>query len=176
MTVALQFPIFIGAIVVIGPTTPGPPNPQITAQVLKYSKAQGALFPPALIDALCDDPEGLACLRNLEYLYFAGAPLNPRTATKLIDHVSVKPAMGSTEAGAYFLRVSDKEDWEYHSFRPAMGVEFELATDSLYEMVFVRRPELERWQQIFKVFPELDKYHTKDLFARHPTKPDSWVC
>lgn len=146
MTVSLQFPVFLRATVVIGPVTPGPTSPQLARDVLKYSKAQGALLPPALIDGLCEEREGLQSLRNLDYLYFAGAPLTQRSAEKLIQHVPVKPAMGSTEAGAYFLRIMDRDDWKYYSFRPGMVVELQHATDNIYEAVFVRKPEVETWQ------------------------------
>jgi acyl-coenzyme A synthetase/AMP-(fatty) acid ligase len=175
MTVSLQFPVFLRSVVVIGPVTPGPTEPHVAKDVLRYSKAQGALLPPALIDGLCDDAEGLQCLRNLDYLYFAGAPLTQRSAEKLVGDVAVKPAMGSTEAGAYFIRTIDQDDWQYYSFRIGMGIELQHVADNMYEAVFVRNPKVERWQQVFQVYPELNEFHTKDLFARHPTKADLWV-
>jgi acyl-coenzyme A synthetase/AMP-(fatty) acid ligase len=176
MTVSLQFPVFLGAVVVIGPVTPGPTSPSLAADILKYSNAQGAVLPPALIDGLCDDDEGLRCLRNLDHLYFAGAPLSRRSAEKLISHVPVRPAMGSTEAGAYFVRIIDRDlDWEYYSFRPGMGLKLQHVADGMYGAVFVRKEEVERWQQVFRVYPELDEFRTKDLFVRHPEKEDLWV-
>lgn len=175
MTVSLQFPIFLGAVTVIGPVTAGPTGPSLAKEVLKYSNAQGALLPPALVDGLCEDVEGLECLRGLDYVYLAGAPLTRRTAEKLLGHVSVKPAMGSTEARAYFIRIQDQDDWEYYSFRPGMGLELQRVASDLYEAVFVRKAELERWQQVFRIYPDLDEFRTKGLLAKHPTKPDSWV-
>lgn len=175
MTVSLQLTVFLRSVVVIGPVTPGPTEPYVAKDVLRYSKAQGALLPPALIDGLCDDADGLQCLRNLDYLYFAGAPLTQRSAEKLVGDVAVKPAMGSTEAGAYFIRTIDQDDWQYYSFRIGMGIELQHVADNMYEAVFVRNPRVERWQQVFQVYPELNEFHTKDLFARHPTKADLWV-
>jgi acyl-coenzyme A synthetase/AMP-(fatty) acid ligase len=175
MTVSLQFPVFLRSVVVIWPVTLGPTESHVAKDVLRYSKTQGALLPPALIDGLCDDAEGLQCLRNLDYLYFAGAPLTQRSAEKLVGHVAVKPAMGSTEAGAYFIRTIDHDDWQYYSFRIGMGIKLQHVADNMYEAVFVRNPQVERWQQVFEVYPELNEFHTKDLFARHPTKADLWV-
>jgi hypothetical protein len=176
ITVSLQFPVFLRAVVVIGPVTPGPTSPSLAADILKYSAAQGALLPPALIDGLCDDAEGLRCLRNLDYLYFAGAPLSQRSAEKLISYVPVRPAMGSTEAGAYSIRIIDRHlDWQFYSFRPGMGLELRYVADDMYEAVFVRKPEVERWQQVFQVYPELEEFRTKDLFVKHPEKEDLWV-
>ncbi|KAF2179124.1 putative AMP-binding enzyme [Zopfia rhizophila CBS 207.26] len=174
MTVALQFTVYLGAILVVGPAGAGPTGPLVARDTLRYGKVQGAMLPPALIDGLCGDAIGLECLRNLECLYFAGAPLTRQTAEKLLGHVTLKPAMGSTEAGAYFLQIRGEDDWEYYSFRPAMGFEFQHTTGDLYEPVFVRQPRLERWQQVFHVYPELNKFHTKDLFSKHPSKPGLW--
>lgn len=78
------------------------------------------IFPPALIGGLSQDPEGLKYLSNLRYLYFAGVPCSQKTAEKLVDHVPVKPEIGSTEADTYFFKLTGEEDWEYYAFRPAL--------------------------------------------------------
>ena len=170
----MQFTVFLGSIVVVGPTSSSPTNASVAIDVLKYGQVEGALFPPALIDSVCDDPVGAERLRKLDYLYFAGAPLSRRTAEKLLGHVPLYPGMGSTEAGAYFLKITGDEDWEYYSFRPAMGMELQPVSNDLFEAVFVRDPNLGRWQQIFKIYPHLNEYHTQDLFTKHPSKPGFW--
>lgn len=174
MTVALQFTVYFSSILVVGPATPGPASPQTARDVMRHGKVNGALMPPALIDGLCEEQSGINCLRGLKYLYFAGAPMNRKTAEKLIGHVPVKPAMGSTEAGAYFIQILDDEDWEYYSFRPAMGVELRRVSANLFEPVFVRQPDVEKFQQVFQVYPDLYEFPTKDLFSPHPSKPDRW--
>jgi hypothetical protein len=55
-----------------------------------------------------------------------------------------------------------------------MGVELEQRTGNLYDVVFNRKPELELWQQVFKVFPDLDRYPTRDLWEKHPSQEDLW--
>lgn len=174
MTVALQFTVFLGSILVVGPAGSGPPQPSIVRDTIHYGAVQGALLPPVFIDSLCKDDTGLESLRNLQYLYFAGAPLIQKTAEKLLGYVSPKPAMGSTEAGAYFLQITGDEDWEYYSFRPAMGLDFHRLTEDLYEPVFVRQPDLERWQQVFQVYPNQDEFHTGDIFSKHPSRLRAW--
>lgn len=174
MTVALQFPVFLGSVAVIGPPSAGPTKPSVAEEVIRRGKVQGVMLPPALIDGLCQSDSGLECLRRLDCVYFAGAPLSRRTADKLLGHVPVKPAMGSTEAGAYFLRITGEDDWEYYSFRTGMGIELQHRADGLYEAVFVRSPDLQRWQQVFQVYPDLQTFPTNDLFTQHPSKPGSW--
>ena len=90
------------------------------------------------------------------------------------------PAIGSTEAGAYFVHVRPDDDpatddWKYYSFRPAMGVAFTPHTrDGLCELVFRRQPEYARWQQVFCVYPALTEFPTKDLWAPHPHRNGLW--
>jgi len=174
MSVALQFTVYLAAVLVVGPATSGPASPQIAKEVMSYGKVECAMLPPALIDGLCKDDGGLDCLRSLKYLYFAGAPLARKSAERLVGHVTLKPAMGSTEAGAYFLQNTGDEDWEFYSFRPAMGLEIRRVADDLYEPIFVRQPTLQRWQQVFYVYPQLEEFSTKDLFSPHPSKPGFW--
>ncbi|KAF2017909.1 AMP-binding enzyme [Aaosphaeria arxii CBS 175.79] len=174
MTVSLQFPVFLGGVVVIGPPGAGPTTPNVAEEVIKRANAQGVMLPPALIDGLCETPAGLESLRQLDYIYFAGAPMLRPTAEKLLPYVPVKPGMGSTEAGAYFLRISGDEDWEYCTPRPGMGLEFQHRTGDLYEAVFVRHPEVERWQQVFHLYPDLQEFPTHDIYTQHPSKKDMW--
>ncbi|KAF2760795.1 AMP-binding enzyme [Pseudovirgaria hyperparasitica] len=176
MTIALQFTFFMNGVLVVGPTTPGPASPELVSEILRHGHVQCAMMPPSLITDIAATPTGLKALGSLDFLYFAGAPMNVETGRKLQNHVKVKPAMGSTEAGAYFLGVDDDEDWEWFSFRPGMGMEFRPVSGNLYEAVFVQRPELQRWQQVFKLYPELQEFPTKDLFISHPDRPGRWKC
>ena len=141
-------------------------------EVLELTKATGLVIPPQGLEDICCLPGGLDRLRKLKYIYFEGAPLSRSIAEQLVGHCKVKPGMGTTEAGAYYL--CNDSDWEYYCFRPAMGVKLEQRTENLYELVFHRKPELERWQQVFKVFPDLDTFPTRDLWAKHPSKDNLW--
>ena len=172
MTVTLQWTTFLNTTLVIAP--PSTTTASQIVQVLELGRATGVIMPPSLIEDICRQPSGLDCLRKLDTVYFAGAPLPRRVAEKLVGHCKVQPGMGSTEAGAYFVQIRNDDDWEYYCFRPSMGVELEQRTEDLYELVFRRQPELERWQQLFKVYPDLEEFPTKDLWAKHPSKPDLW--
>lgn len=44
----------------------------------------------------------------------------------------------------------------------------------MYEAVFVRKSGIEEEQPVFKAFPELHEFCTKDLFMRHPSNPQLW--
>ncbi|KAI9870878.1 MAG: hypothetical protein M1830_003674 [Pleopsidium flavum] len=173
MTVALQMTVFLGTVVVFGPADK-PATAAIVDQILEFGDVAGTMLPPSLLEDLCRNPSMLERVRKLQYVHYAGAPLSVATGNLISQHVKLVPAIGSTEAGAYFPGVRNDPDWNYYSFRPSMGVEFEQRTKELYELVFRRKQECERWQQVFFVYPDVDYFPTKDLWAKHPTKPDLW--
>ena len=173
MTAALQWPLFLGMILIAGP--PGTPSAAQVIDIMKYGKAEGANMPPSQIEDVCNKPEGLELMRGLNSIYFAGAPISRHVAEKLVGHTKLFPAMGTTEAGAYFLKVrNDGEDWEYYCFRPSMGVELQKRSETLHELVFIRQLEHKRWQQLFMIYPDRTEVPTGDLWEQHPSKPDLW--
>lgn len=174
MVGALQGTIWLGSTVVIGPSTK-PPSPTISDQVLQYGNLDGFVAPPLLIKALCRDPASLQRLRNLKVIQWAGAPLEGAIGNLLKDHVQMSPAFGTTESGPYLTLIcDDPEDWEYYRFREGQGIKFEKQAENLFELVFEKSADA-RWQQIFLLHPELDRYPTKDLFKKHPTKEGLWL-
>lgn len=172
MIVALQWTVFLNTVLVIGP--PGPTTAATVTQTLEFGDVAGAVLPPLLIEDLCRDSKGLGLLRRLDYVYFAGAPLSRPVAEQLLGYTKVHPAMGSTEAGVHFIQIRNDDDWEYYCYRPSMGAEMEQRTGELYELVFHRKPELERWQQLFQMYPTRDQFPTQDLWTKHPSKPNLW--
>jgi len=174
MTAALQWTVYLNMTLVLGPVTPGPATPEQVIDIMEHGRIQGIVSPPSLIQGVCHDARGLEYTRRLKYVYFAGAPLPRSLADKLVGYCKVQPAMGSTEAGGYFIEIRNEDDWDYYCFPEAMGVVMEPRTQALYELVFHRKPELERWQQLFKVYPNLDRYETSDLWTRHPQRNELW--
>ncbi|KAL9055253.1 MAG: hypothetical protein Q9162_003663 [Coniocarpon cinnabarinum] len=156
---------------------PGPPNPTVTGDSIEYAGAMGAVLQPALIEGLAQTEHGTQQLLKLKQLQFCGAPLRGALGDKLAQQVYTYAAIGTTEAGGYLREErDDRSEWEYMRFSRENGIVFERFSNDidLYEMVFHRQSEYERWQQIFKVYPDALTYRTKDLYARHPTKEGLW--
>ncbi|KAF2734533.1 AMP-binding enzyme [Polyplosphaeria fusca] len=172
MYMTLQVTLVRGGIAVFGP--PDDLSPQAVLDTIRYGRCQAMMSTPMDYELLVRDELGLETLRKLRYCYFGGAPLAPAVAEKLMGYTRVCPAMGSTEAGMYFVQPLDQEDWEWYKFRESNGIEFEAQGEGLHELVFVRRGELARWQQIFDMYPELDVFRTGDLFTEHPRKRGLW--
>lgn len=181
MLLALQMTVFLSTVMVMGPASVLPPTADTVAQIIRHGAVESSLMPPSLIEDLCADPSSLELIRKqVKYIDFAGAPLPKRVGDLLAPNLRLMPGIGSTEAGPYWPRARNDEpnravDWKWYSFRPSMGIFFEQRTKAgLYELVFRRRKGCERWQQIFHMYPDLDEYPTKDLWAKHPTREELW--
>jgi acyl-coenzyme A synthetase/AMP-(fatty) acid ligase len=162
----------MNTISVLGPSAP--PNPENVLDVIKYGQIDTAVLTPALIEEICRSPEGLEALRKLSSVQYAGAPLAKQTGDLLASHTQVTMLIGSTEVGGYHVMGHDKADaWEYGRFHERIGAVFEHRFDDLHELVFVRQADSEI-QMIFKVYPELDRYETKDLWTEHPVHKGLW--
>ena len=73
--------------------------------------------------------------------------------------------------------VYDKEpaDWIYFHYNPDLkGVEFREVGGGLYEQFMVRHPSTDPYHATWYTFPDQSEFSTKDLFSKHPTKPNLW--
>ena len=114
-------------------------------------------------------------LQGLKYLYYVGAPLSKIVGDHLAGSCCLYPGIGSTEAGPYFTKIRKDEYWVYYTFRPAMDFSFKHWANDLHEMGFCKDKCLERWQQIFYLYTDLDLFHTKDLWSKQLSKRDLWA-
>lgn len=163
-------------VAVMGPTNKAP-TPEIVEQVLDYSAASGAFFPPFLLEMLGREAHTLAKLKKMKTIMFGGAPL----ATPVGEELSRTPGVdlinfiGNTEGGGWVNLATDPEDWQYFIFHPDMGFKFEKQGDEeMYELVAYRTPESEKLCNFWITFSEETVIHIKDLFSPHPTKSNVW--
>ena len=173
MTGALQYPLWLGTILVLG-LAMKPFTALIVDQIIQFGNIVGLASPPFLIRDLCRQPETFERLKKLRFVQWAGAPLDQTTGDTLSQHMQLAPAIGTTECGPYFTRLcDDPADWNYYWFREGQGIELESVSNQFHELIF-RREQTAHWQQVFLVFPDLEIYRTNDLFRRHPTKDYLW--
>ena len=67
-----------------------------------------------------------------------------------------------------------REDWKYLNIHPDTGVEFEHRSDDLRELCKIRNPKFGSWQPVSKLYPDIQKLPSGDLFSPHPSKPGLW--
>ncbi|KAL9616868.1 MAG: hypothetical protein Q9160_008290 [Pyrenula sp. 1 TL-2023] len=152
-----------------------PIDAQITAQMLAQNICDAAMIPPAYLQDLHRQPEGVEITRRLKQICWAGAPW---TSTELADAVrsrtEIQAVYGSSEAGPIILVPETQDDYEWMHFHPIMGATMRHYSEDLYELVLVRDPDIVEAQFVFHNFPELSEWETRDLFSRHPTKTQLW--
>lgn len=151
-----------------------PANADLIIKVLEQTKPKSGILPPSLLEQIVETPGGLETLTALESVFFGGGPLADAAGEKVNQVSRVYSIIGSTEAGLFVSRVPlEKDDWKYFEWAPGAGVHMEPDADGLYEMVI--KPADRKYQAVFYVFPDITEWRTKDLFERHPAKPDLWL-
>ena len=174
----VHIPLDYGVIPILLPVTaPQPMTPEYINQVHTSVHAGAGIYIPAVLKELARNPTYLDHMKDMKWVGFGGAPLDRETGNIFASFLHVQPLMGSTEVGGYGVLTSEREEWMYYNFDPETGFRFLPYQDDLYESVIVRHTEPEKvgTQVIFHVFPDLDMYHTKDVWKAHPTKKNMWI-
>jgi aryl carrier-like protein len=115
----------------------------------------------------------MEALSKLRRVYFGGGPLSPDVGRKISESTQLVSFLGMTEGGFVLSFLPESGDWDYFEWSSTSGIKLEHSENGLHEMVLHRheKPEL---QPIFHTFPDLECYHTKDLYLEHPTIPNLW--
>lgn len=143
--------------------------------VIRYAKPDAIFTPPSVVQEIAKDEEFLNLLDTVKAIGYGGGPVSQEAGDRIWKHTKLRLSIGVSEAGNLPCVETDPEDWNYLHFHPNNGFELQDRGAGLYELVAVRKPELEPWQPIFSTFPDVDSYSFKDLFSKHPTKPDLYT-
>lgn len=146
---------------------------------MKKTPINAAFMAPSLLKDLSQNAEALDyCSKRLDRILYAGGDLPQPVGDAIASKVRLVNRYGASEMGfpnqVYSANYRDaKRDWRYIQFHPSLGQEFRQVTDQEYELVFVRTPEGEAHCPVWTIFPELQEYHTKDLWVCHPERADT---
>ncbi|TEY43707.1 hypothetical protein BOTCAL_0362g00110 [Botryotinia calthae] len=155
------------------------PSAQSLSGALKNNKIDVAFVVPSILEEISKSPELLGHISaNLDTVVYSGGDLPLGCGNIVASHVKIINFYGTTEGASLPLvclaEDITSEDWKYLHIHPEAGVEFRPYNDTVYELFIVRERNLENHQQIFKTFPDLQEYQTRDLFVAHPSKPNRW--
>ena len=147
---------------------------------LKRVDVDALLLAPPFMEQIAKDPDmlDLVCskVRSVSY---GGGDISKACGDAFSSRVTLFNFNGSTETSTYpALRsagATAAEDWKYIRPHPASGLEFRPSLDGLFEAFVVRKSDPEQEQPVFKIFPELQEYWTKDLWSAHPTGSGAWL-
>ncbi|KAL8658299.1 MAG: hypothetical protein Q9226_001115 [Calogaya cf. arnoldii] len=164
---------------VITPLAGVVPSAQNVIDGLRLAKPDAVFLAPPFLEQIAKDPDMLNTIEKAETVVYGGGDVSQSLGDALAPKVQLFNFNGSTETGSFpLLRPSEdfpSHDWKYIHPHPAAGLEFRPSAHGLYEVVIVRNKVYEEEQPVFKIFPHLEEFSTKDLFAPHPTKTGLWT-
>ncbi|XXH01320.1 hypothetical protein Hte_007678 [Hypoxylon texense] len=150
-----------------------PPDAALFKDIARQIKLRGMMAVPALLEELIHDLAGVELLKDLEFVSCAGAPLSTAAGDQIKDMVKLIIFIGSTETFPLPELSKSPDDWEYHEFNPNFKHEMQLFDPDIgtYELVIFADESNKDAAPLYHNLPGINPYYTKDLFTRHPTKP-----
>ncbi|KAJ4394813.1 hypothetical protein N0V93_004033 [Gnomoniopsis smithogilvyi] len=152
-----------------------PPTGHLVSEIMDQFKLKSIFCPPIVAEQLVQEADGIEKCKNLKFLLYAGGPLSQSAGEALSAVTDVCQFYGQTETGAIQALVPRREDWASLEWHPVQEAVMEPYVDDIYEMTMTRNPALEKVRSISANFPDVEVWHTKDLFKPHPTKPGLWT-
>ena len=165
---------------IITPLAGIPPSAEVIVEGIKRSKADAAVIAAPFVDQIAKCPDLLDVVTdNLDSITYAGGDISPKAGNAFAFKTKVSCGIGATESGLYpSIRPSGEyphQDWKYIHPHPVAGLHFRPAFDDLFEAFIVKNTQYEDHHPVFRIFPHLEEFHTKDLYRPHPLKPNLWA-
>ncbi|KAI1879087.1 hypothetical protein JX265_003264 [Neoarthrinium moseri] len=158
---------------VILPST-GPLMQHLIEDSLDNITVDSAFISPSVLQDISKSPRILEKLSKLRFITTAGGPVAQSVGNSIHSRVPIYQTMGMTEGQWLASVVTHPDDWQYYRFHPRTGFEMRPYSDTLFELVFVKRENLASTQPVFVTFPDLDTWESRDLYSRHPTISGLW--
>ncbi|KAJ8071245.1 hypothetical protein OCU04_001580 [Sclerotinia nivalis] len=178
------FPNFFCALTsdttIIFPPANLPPTVESFLGAIKATKVDVAFIPPQFVPQIVGNPEYLDIVsQNVETVMSGGGAILKQAGQILSSRVKFFTKYASTEMGSLPCTRPcgpwKPENWNYITPHPETGIEFQFHSSDnegdMYEAC-IKRKEVE--QSVFKLFPKLDEFRTRDLFRPHPHSPIQW--
>lgn len=151
------------------------PNVNLVESLAERAKIDIWSMVPSLVDELGETPDVLAKLKPSKFICASGGPVSPIRAGKVNEVIRVLNLTGTTEGLFIGNLVTPREDWFWFCFHPYSGFEFKQIDEDTFEHWVHRNEHSDLFQGIFHTFPEKESINFKDLYMRHPTKPNLWA-
>nr|POE93187.1 non-canonical non-ribosomal peptide synthetase fub8 [Quercus suber] len=130
------------------------PNIHLVDSLAEYGRIDIWSMVPSLVDELGETPDVLPKFKSSKFICASG---------------------GTTEGLFIGNLVVDREDWLYFAFHPYSGFEFRETEPGVYEQWIHRNEHAPLFQGIFHTFPDQTEMNLKDLYVKHPSKPNLWA-
>jgi acyl-CoA synthetase (AMP-forming)/AMP-acid ligase II len=170
----ILMPALFGLQCVLGPANVIP-NMSLVENLAEYAKIDIWSMVPSLVDELGETPDVLAKFQSSKFICASGGPVSPVSAGKVNEVIRVLNLTGTTEGLFIGNLVVDREDWFWFAFHPYSGFDFKEVEVGTYEHWVHRNEHASLFQGIFHTFPDKESINFKDLYKRHPKKPNLWA-
>ena len=169
------FAIWLGWCSILPPPSYKPLDATAVASALSHANASGMIVIPSILEDMSKSPTFSDSLCHVPTVIFTGGALPKEAGEKLKTKTHLISYLGTTEFTIFpHLIVDDPDDWEYVAIDPCYNIDFRQYADDLFEAVIVRSKECEIYQPVWHIFPNLQEYHIRDLYSKHPTKSGLW--
>lgn len=169
----LDYAILGNLTLVLGPGHVAP-DAILLKQVAQQQTLRAIMVVPAIIEQLLHDPKGEDLLKSLDFVTCAGAPLPGPVGDRVARIVRLCNFIGSTETFPLPELEKAPEDWQYHEFNPYLKHEMQIydETTETFELVILADSDTQDQAPVFHNVPGANPFYTRDLFTKHPTKPN----
>lgn len=160
---------------VIYPLPDSPLHASTLFDLLSHTDAYTAVLPPSFVEVAARDPKLLAIISaKLTYVAFAGGPVSSAAGKAMASTIKFFCIYACTENGVFPTIIPRglwiRERWNTIRLHPEAGVELQSVGDGGYELVVHRRAgagaNSATLQPVFKAFPNISEWRTKDIFAK----------
>ncbi|KAK1704900.1 uncharacterized protein BDZ83DRAFT_594754 [Colletotrichum acutatum] len=151
------------------------PNMNLIESLADHAEIDIWSMVPSLVDELGETPDVLVKLKQSKFICASGGPVSPLIGSKVNDVVRVLNLTGTTEGLFMGNLWVERQDWYYFAFHPFSGFEFKEVESGVYEHWVHRNDHWPLFQGIFHTFPDDRSVNLKDLYTKHPTKPNLWA-
>jgi thioester reductase-like protein len=153
----------------------GPLTAELANDMLQSCNVKVAIMPPSILAEISNNQAYLGNLSKCESVMYGGGPLPTSAGDRISSGTNLITVFGSSETGFFPVEMATGAGWPYIKLSPYAGAVYRNYGGNLYELVIERKHGLEEYQAVFCTYPELQEYHTKDLFVKHAHEPDCWL-
>ena len=164
------------------PLSGAAPSAELVVEALEHVCVDSLVLVPPFLEAIASNSNMLEYVtKHVKLVFYGGGDVSKTAGDAFASRTRLFNMNGSTETSPYpTIYPSGRwpaEEWNYIRLHPEAGIDFRpvVSGSEVCEAVLIRKPELAVEQPVFKVFPNLTEYPTKDLFAPHPSRPDLWA-
>lgn len=165
---------------VIYPLPDAAVSAETLVQILQHTTADVAVASPNVIKQMgLDSTMRQTVSTKLHALGYAGGDISRSIGDSIAEGLTLFCVYASTENSITpTIRRLDTfaaNNWKRIKPHPQSGTTFRHLTNDEYEAVIVRDPIEEQEQPVFKIFPHLSEWPTKDVFTPDPLEQGSWI-